>query len=78
MLARLTCMTNQSKSTAARSTMSGCEVQRSQAIVPAQARSTDRNPARDFLICVAWLRLFEAIVSRPCLLPERRACSHEI
>jgi len=78
MLARLTCMTNQSKSTAARSTMSGCEVQRSQAIVPSQARSTDRNPAREFLICVAWLRLFKAVVSRPCLLPERQACSHEI
>ena len=78
MLAPHTSMTNQSRSTAVRSRKTGAEVQRSQAVLSSQARATDRNPAREFLICVAWLRLFKAIVSRPCLLPERQACSHEI
>jgi hypothetical protein len=71
-------MTNRSKSRTSRTRTAERDAQQVQGNRRSESRLIDRSPARQFLISLAWLRLFRAIVSKPGILPHRRTCSHEI
>jgi len=75
-LVRLTCMKNQFKSqhSRARTKTSGGKPTCTTRLT---RLSTHDNPAREFLISLGWLRLFQAIVFKRCVLPEPSPCLHE-